>query len=411
MSLYLFVLVMEVLQMILQQFIDQDGQFHYHWRCTELKLFQLSFADDLLLLCKADVQSAASGLRDSLLETLGFQEGHLPVRYLGLPLISARLSIADCQPLLQKIDSCIKGWRESSSLCRSGAAYQICLGFLGVYWAMAFILPKGIINEMIKRLRSFLWKGPPPVATRKWLGTLFADQSRKEAKSIPPGPQMTNTQPLDKLSVVIRDGQWNWPLITDIACLEITHMLPHFMEGQDRISWKSNNGSFNTSTAYDLFRPPGPKVSGLHFVRNVIRDGSSIVVGHPRLWEILWLKSSDKGSLAFKLRQSVSTLGLYRLWKILGLSSSTISIAPAAMEDEGEEGELEEDGHGAVLAVPATLPSAKGVSTMEKLKADFNLKEFFELASRVIDEGDSESMGIGLNLWVIDEGAKSEYYG
>ncbi|KAK4381117.1 hypothetical protein Sango_2998400 [Sesamum angolense] len=74
MSPYLFVLVMEVLQMILQQFIDQDGQFLYHWRCTELKLFQLSFADDLLLLCKADVQSAASGLRDSLLETLGFRK-------------------------------------------------------------------------------------------------------------------------------------------------------------------------------------------------------------------------------------------------------------------------------------------------------------------------------------------------
>ncbi|KAL0287047.1 UNVERIFIED_CONTAM: Retrovirus-related Pol polyprotein from type-2 retrotransposable element R2DM [Sesamum radiatum] len=33
MSPYLFVLVMEVLQMILQQFIDQDGQFLYHWRC------------------------------------------------------------------------------------------------------------------------------------------------------------------------------------------------------------------------------------------------------------------------------------------------------------------------------------------------------------------------------------------
>ncbi|KAL0307681.1 UNVERIFIED_CONTAM: hypothetical protein Scaly_2975200 [Sesamum calycinum] len=140
MSPYLFVLVMKVLQMILQQFIEQDGQFLHHWRCQELKLFQLSFADDLLLLCKADVRSvnlfrrgldlfaslaglhtnpqksqliiskAASGLQDSLLETLGFQEGHLPVRYLGLPLISARFSIADCQPLLQKIDSRIKGW-------------------------------------------------------------------------------------------------------------------------------------------------------------------------------------------------------------------------------------------------------------------------------------------------------------
>ncbi|KAK4383992.1 hypothetical protein Sango_3101400 [Sesamum angolense] len=114
-------------------------EFQYHWRCKDLNLFQLSFADDLLLFCKADVRSvslfgrgldtfatlsglhtnpqksqliiskAASGLRDCLLATLGFQEGHLPVRYLGLPLISARLSVADCQPLLQKIDSRIKG--------------------------------------------------------------------------------------------------------------------------------------------------------------------------------------------------------------------------------------------------------------------------------------------------------------
>ncbi|KAK4384059.1 hypothetical protein Sango_3095900 [Sesamum angolense] len=64
------------------------------------------------------------------------------------------------------------------------------------------------------------------------------------------------------------------------------------------------------------------------------------------------------------------------------------------MEDEGEEGELGKDGHGDVLAVPATLPSAEGEMIMEKLKVDFNLKEFFELASWVIDEGDSESMEI-----------------
>ncbi|KAL0293769.1 UNVERIFIED_CONTAM: Retrovirus-related Pol polyprotein from type-2 retrotransposable element R2DM [Sesamum angustifolium] len=190
MSPYLFVLVMEVLHMILQQLIEQDGEFQYHWRCQELKLFQLSFADDLLLLCKADVCSvnlfcrgldrfatlsglhtnpqksqliiskAASGLRDSLLATLGFQEGRLPVRYLGLPLISARLSIADCQPLLQKIDSRIKGW-EGVQLSFAGRVQLIksVLISFEVYWAMAFILPKGIIKEMIKRLRTFLWKG------------------------------------------------------------------------------------------------------------------------------------------------------------------------------------------------------------------------------------------------------------
>ncbi|KAL0294225.1 UNVERIFIED_CONTAM: Retrovirus-related Pol polyprotein from type-2 retrotransposable element R2DM [Sesamum calycinum] len=169
MSPYLFVLVMEVLQMILQQFIEQDGQFLYHWRCQELKLFQLSFADDLLLLCKAYVRSvnlfprgldlfaslsglhtnpqksqliiskAVSGLRDSLLETLGFQEGHLPVR---------------------KLTARIKGW-EGVQLSFAGRVQLIktVLVSLEVYWAMEFILPKGIIKEMIKRLRTFLWKG------------------------------------------------------------------------------------------------------------------------------------------------------------------------------------------------------------------------------------------------------------
>ncbi|KAK4384120.1 Retrovirus-related Pol polyprotein from type-2 retrotransposable element R2DM [Sesamum angolense] len=80
MSPYLFVLVMEVLHMILQQLIEQDGEFQYHWRCKDLNLFQLSFADDLLLFCKADVHSLL-GLRDSLLATLGFQRsssGQIP---------------------------------------------------------------------------------------------------------------------------------------------------------------------------------------------------------------------------------------------------------------------------------------------------------------------------------------------
>ncbi|KAL0402155.1 UNVERIFIED_CONTAM: LINE-1 retrotransposable element O protein [Sesamum latifolium] len=126
MSPYLFVLVMEVLTLILQQLIDQDGNFSYHWRCEAIQLFQLGFADDLLLFSKADTPSvqvfkralttfadlsglhanvqkshlilsrSAGQLRNALLAILDFQEGHLPLRYLGLPLLASRLSIADC---------------------------------------------------------------------------------------------------------------------------------------------------------------------------------------------------------------------------------------------------------------------------------------------------------------------------
>ncbi|KAL0293794.1 UNVERIFIED_CONTAM: hypothetical protein Scaly_3134800, partial [Sesamum calycinum] len=88
--------------------------FSFHWRCKELGFFQLCFADDLLLFCKADVASvrvfrhglaefaklsglhanpqksqlilsrSAQDVREQLLAALHFQEGHLPLRYLGL---------------------------------------------------------------------------------------------------------------------------------------------------------------------------------------------------------------------------------------------------------------------------------------------------------------------------------------
>ncbi|KAK4384357.1 hypothetical protein Sango_3067800 [Sesamum angolense] len=45
------------LQLMMQQLIDQNEVFSYHWRCKELRLFQLCFADDLLLFYKADVAS------------------------------------------------------------------------------------------------------------------------------------------------------------------------------------------------------------------------------------------------------------------------------------------------------------------------------------------------------------------
>ncbi|KAL0305174.1 UNVERIFIED_CONTAM: putative ribonuclease H protein [Sesamum calycinum] len=172
--------------------------FSYHWRCKELGLFQLCFADDLLLFCKADVASVQvfrrgldefaklSGLhanpqksqliisrsaqeeREHLIAALQFQEGHLPLRYLGLPLLASRLSISDCKPLLLKVDSRIKGW-DSIQLSFAGRLQLIksVLMSLNVYWAMAFILPKGVIREVEKRMRNFLWKGNSTVGYPK----------------------------------------------------------------------------------------------------------------------------------------------------------------------------------------------------------------------------------------------------
>ncbi|KAL0290566.1 UNVERIFIED_CONTAM: hypothetical protein Sradi_7047300 [Sesamum radiatum] len=70
----------------------------------------------------------------------------------------------------------------------------------------------------------------------------------------------------------------------------------------------------------------------------------------------------------------------------------------ATMVDKTEHGKLDNEGHGAGPPVPMTPTTAEGDSTTEKLMAEFNIKEFFELASRVIDDGDSESMEMLKNL-------------
>ena len=56
-SPYLFVLVMEILHLEFLQLIEQDMQFTYHWKCEPARVFQLGFADDLLLFCRADMDS------------------------------------------------------------------------------------------------------------------------------------------------------------------------------------------------------------------------------------------------------------------------------------------------------------------------------------------------------------------
>ncbi|KAL0302627.1 UNVERIFIED_CONTAM: putative ribonuclease H protein [Sesamum calycinum] len=74
----------------------------------------------------------------------------------------------------------------------------------------------------------------------------------------PRGPGRTNIPEAAKLSAVLVDGDWSWPPITDMECIEILHLLPIIHNGSDSILWRG--GNFSTKVVYDIFRTPGPKV-------------------------------------------------------------------------------------------------------------------------------------------------------
>ncbi|KAL0421391.1 UNVERIFIED_CONTAM: hypothetical protein Slati_3162000 [Sesamum latifolium] len=74
------------------------------------------------------------------------------------------------------------------------------------------------------------------------------------------GPQLTDTSAKAKLQEVISNGQWNWPLISDIEYLDTIYFLPTIHRGDDCISWRVEGGHFSNQEAYALFHPPRSKV-------------------------------------------------------------------------------------------------------------------------------------------------------
>ncbi|GJY79650.1 RNA-directed DNA polymerase, eukaryota, reverse transcriptase zinc-binding domain protein [Tanacetum coccineum] len=132
-SLYLFTLIMEIFSLILLREIDHGPNLQYHFRCKDIKMSYVYFADDLFFTCHGDATSvgvikkaldafsACSGLvpnnsnstaffrsmneeeSNAISFILPFVTGKLHVKYLGVPLIAKRLGVRDCGCLWDKI--------------------------------------------------------------------------------------------------------------------------------------------------------------------------------------------------------------------------------------------------------------------------------------------------------------------
>ncbi|XP_021765952.1 uncharacterized protein LOC110730430 [Chenopodium quinoa] len=113
--------------------IGDHKDYHFHPRCRGIKLNHLVFADDLIVMCSNDEKSAelilrgfttfaaASGLianedksnvyfcnvpkevKDRIISFSDFKKGYLPFKYLGVQVNAKKLSVDDCQILINKV--------------------------------------------------------------------------------------------------------------------------------------------------------------------------------------------------------------------------------------------------------------------------------------------------------------------
>ncbi|GJU63652.1 putative RNA-directed DNA polymerase [Tanacetum coccineum] len=155
-SPYLFTLVMEVLTLMLQRRVMVSNTFSYHRYCDKLNLINLCFADDLFLFAYGDVDSTRV-IKEGL-DEFKIASGRLPVKYLGVPLVSSRLMVRDCKELVEKVKNRIHDWR-NKSLSMAGRLQLIrsVIGSMHVFWASVFIIPNGVLVDIEQCMRNFLW--------------------------------------------------------------------------------------------------------------------------------------------------------------------------------------------------------------------------------------------------------------
>ncbi|XP_022014922.1 uncharacterized protein LOC110914438 [Helianthus annuus] len=296
MSPYLFTLVMEVLTLRLDHMVATSLNFRSHNKCDKQRIVSLCFADDLFMFARGEVKSVKlvlealesfknmSGLvpsipkstvyfanvtnqvKQRILELVSFKEGCLPVKYLGVPLISSRLLYKDCQILVEKMENKITYWgNKFLSFAGKLQLIRSVLSSMHVYWASVFILPKRIIKELERKMKDFLWrsgsvgKGKAKVAWKTicrprdegGLGIKCVDDVNKALMTFHVWSLLTNRESLwvkwihtYKLKqrcfwdVPVKQGNsWGWRKILKLRPLIREHMWSKIGDGMATYAW------------------------------------------------------------------------------------------------------------------------------------------------------------------------------
>ncbi|KAL0355542.1 UNVERIFIED_CONTAM: hypothetical protein Sradi_4001100 [Sesamum radiatum] len=263
-----------------------DADFLYYWKCREVGLINLCFADDVLVFCAGtsySVQTISTALaefaelsglranpnksliilsravreeRQAILEIISFPEGTLPIKYLGVPLVDSRLKIADCRGLLEKIDDRLAGWGHLHfSFAGRVQLIKSVLSSLHTYWASVFFLPKAIITEIERRMRQFLWKGAA---------------GRGYAKGA-----------WHRVCAPMREGGLGICQVGHLNQALMLKQIWRILQRDEQSVWKLCPGEFSTAGAVALLRPSSPSVPWQHLL------GGKFKI--PRHAFVLWL--------------------------------------------------------------------------------------------------------------------------
>lgn len=164
-SPYLFVICMNVRSKMIDE-AAHGGRIGYHPKCKNIDLKRKSIEEILRVFDDFDKMSGLKismekstlfmagdmQRRDEILRDFPFATVSLPVRYLGLHLLTKRMTVLDYLPLVEKIRKRVGSWtgRFLSYAGRLQLLNSVIMSLTN-FWMSAFRFPSGCIKE-IERL-------------------------------------------------------------------------------------------------------------------------------------------------------------------------------------------------------------------------------------------------------------------
>jgi hypothetical protein len=198
-SPYLYILAQELLSRMINQAFDRNHIQPFHF--GGLVVSHLFYADDLLIFANGKKKSIGNLLhivkkyemisgqminpmkssmffskhisvarKRNLLASSGFKEGVWPCTYLGVPLYTGRLMKYMFEPMMDKIQKKLAGWK--GRLLSFGGKITLIkhvLCSMPIHILSVLNLPKGIHNELNRIFSSFLWNASDGSKRRKWI--------------------------------------------------------------------------------------------------------------------------------------------------------------------------------------------------------------------------------------------------
>ncbi|GJY24288.1 hypothetical protein Tco_0397946 [Tanacetum coccineum] len=96
--------------------------------------------------------------KQRILEVMPFVVGTLPMKYLGVPLITKNIGIFECNQLVERVKQKVNDWK-NKALSYAGILQLIAfvLASMHIYCTYVFLIPKTIVKDIEKALKGFLW--------------------------------------------------------------------------------------------------------------------------------------------------------------------------------------------------------------------------------------------------------------